>query len=92
MVTKVLAYNDARFSLVFPKPDVMTTVSYWTGTYPSIRGPDWTDLPLTTRFSPPTPLSEVPTFASGLPSFTLLHPSSKEQLTPITEPLVSPFE
>ncbi|KAF2244780.1 hypothetical protein BU26DRAFT_434596 [Trematosphaeria pertusa] len=60
--TKVIAYGDTQFSFVFPTPHITTTVSYWTGTYPTITGPDWTSLPLTTRTVRQTPLSELPSF------------------------------
>jgi hypothetical protein len=85
--TKVIAYANAEFSFVFPKPDITTTVSYWTGTYPSITGPDWTSLPLTTRTARQTPLSELPT----LPSFELLKPTpSRSGFTTIIQTVVEP--
>lgn len=92
MVTKVLAYADSRFSLVFPKPDIVTTVSYWTGTYPTITGPDWTSLALTTRTSRQTPITGPPPFSTALPSLELLKPSSsnnQQQLPILSEPAVS---
>jgi hypothetical protein len=89
--TRVMAYGDASFSFVFPKPSIMTTVSYWTGTYPSLTGPDWTSLPLTTRTARVTP----PSGLTSLPSFELLSPSttaSRSGFRTIVQTLVEPEE
>ncbi|KAL5433835.1 hypothetical protein PMIN06_011565 [Paraphaeosphaeria minitans] len=82
MVTKVLAYADAEFSLIFPKPDIVTTQSYWTGTYPSITGADWTELPLTTRTLRQSPPSQ-------LPYLTLLNPGGQQNSVSELPPLPS---
>jgi hypothetical protein len=83
-----MAYGDKKFSFIFPKPDITTTVSYWTGTYPSLTGPDWTSLPLTTRTTRQTPLSELP----SLPSFELVSPTvSRSGFKTIVQTLVEPW-
>jgi len=83
-----MAYGDTEFSFVFPKPDITTTVSYWTGTYPSLTGPDWTSLPLTTRTARLTPQAGL----SSLPSFELLNPTpSRSGLKTVIQTLVEPW-
>jgi hypothetical protein len=61
---KEIKYGDKAFSFVFPTPTIITTVSYWDGNYPSITGPDWTSLPLTTRLAQDTPLPSFQLFTS----------------------------
>lgn len=64
-MTRVLSYGDASVVFVFPTPSIVTTQSYWTGTYPTVTGPEPSDLrtiPLTTRSIRQTPLSELPSF------------------------------
>lgn len=50
---------------MFPTPTIATTQSYWTGTYPTVTGPEPSELQtvaLTTRSIRQTPLLEVPSF------------------------------
>jgi hypothetical protein len=64
-MTRIVSYGDASVVFVFPTPTIVTTVSYWTGTYPTVTGPEPSDLrtiPLTTRTVRQTPLSELPPF------------------------------
>lgn len=75
MTTKVISYGSERFIFVFPTPDVTTTQSFWTGTYPTIirSEPSAT----TTRI---TRLSAI----SGLPSFRIITPRLDSPSTFIT--------
>lgn len=68
LMTKMIAYGNTVFSFVFPTPDITTTVSYWTGMYPTLTGPDWTSLPLTTRTIRQTPPSQLPSFSLFKPT------------------------
>jgi hypothetical protein len=64
-MTKVIAYGGNEFSFVFPSPRISTTISYWTGMYPTVTGPlpsDLQTIPLKTRTSRQTPLSALPSF------------------------------
>ncbi|KAI4684055.1 hypothetical protein J4E81_009218 [Alternaria sp. BMP 2799] len=64
-MTKVISYGDVAISFVFPSPNISTTVSYWTGIYPTVTGPEPSDLqkiPLTTRTERQTPISALPSF------------------------------
>ncbi|KAH9861508.1 hypothetical protein J1614_011255 [Plenodomus biglobosus] len=63
--TKVISYGDTAISFVFPSPDITTTMSYWTGVYPTVTGPLPSDLETirpTTRSDRQTPLSALPSF------------------------------
>jgi hypothetical protein len=59
------AYENSPIVFVFPKPHITTTISYWTGVYPTVTGPEAWDLqsiPLTTRTIRQSPLSRLPSF------------------------------
>lgn len=64
-MTRVFAYGNTSAVFVFPTPSIVTTQRYWTGTYPTVTGPEPSDLqtiPLTTRSIRQTLLSELPSF------------------------------
>ena len=65
MITRVVSYGDTSVVFVFPTPTIVTTITYWTGTYPTVTGPEPSDIqtiPLTTRSIKQTPLSELSSF------------------------------
>lgn len=64
-MTRVVSYGNTSVVFVFPTPTIVTTVTYWTGTYPTVTGAEPSDLqtiPLTTRSIRQTPLSALPSF------------------------------
>lgn len=64
-MTRIVSYGDTSVVFVFPTPSIVTTHTYWTGTYPTVTGPEPSDLqtmPLTTRSIRQTALSELPPF------------------------------
>ncbi|KAF3035797.1 hypothetical protein E8E12_003848 [Didymella heteroderae] len=64
-MTKIVAYGDGSVVFVFPTPNISTTQTYWTGTYPTVTGPEPSELrtlSLTTRSIRQTPLSGLPSF------------------------------
>ncbi|KAH7118954.1 hypothetical protein B0J11DRAFT_535718 [Dendryphion nanum] len=60
MTTQVITYGDELFTIAFSKPDITTTQSYWTGTYPTKfrTEPSAT----TTRSIRQSALSDLPSF------------------------------
>jgi hypothetical protein len=65
LTTNVISFGDTAFSFVFPTPDITTTISYWTGDYPTVTGPLPSDLQTvlpTTRSIRQTPISALPSF------------------------------
>jgi hypothetical protein len=65
LMTKIVSFGDTAWSFVFPTPSITTTISYWTGVYPTLTGPMPSDLqilPPTTRSVRQTPLSVAPSF------------------------------
>jgi hypothetical protein len=64
-MTKIISYGDTAWSFVFPTPSITTTMSYWTGMYPTITGPLPSELQTilpTTRSIRQTPVSALPPF------------------------------
>lgn len=64
-ITQILAYGNIAIRFIFPPRDIITTVSYWTGVYPTVTGPMPTALASflsVTRSVRQTPLSVAPSF------------------------------
>ncbi|KAF9696298.1 hypothetical protein EKO04_005724 [Ascochyta lentis] len=98
-MTRVVSYGDTSVVFVFPTPSISTTVTYWTGSYPTVTGPEALDLqtiPLTTRSVRQTPLSELPSlelFASTSSSFrTMVTTVLGEAATPTQSGMVPAAE
>ncbi|KAH8725557.1 hypothetical protein GQ44DRAFT_707275 [Phaeosphaeriaceae sp. PMI808] len=67
LATKFIRFGGAGFKFIFPSPDITTTVSYWTGAYPTITGPLPSELQTiipTTRSIRQTPISAPPSYES----------------------------
>ncbi|KZM22402.1 uncharacterized protein EKO05_0000038 [Ascochyta rabiei] len=97
LMTRVVSYGDTSVVFVFPTPSISTSVTYWTGSYPTVTGPEALDLqtaPLTTRSIRQTPLSELPSlelFASTWSSFrTMVTTVLDEAATPTQVPAIEP--
>jgi hypothetical protein len=63
VTTRILSFGNTAYSFVFPVPDITTTVSYWTGSYPTASGTETGIQPLgSMRTIRQTPVSALPSF------------------------------
>lgn len=64
-MTKTVAYGDESIVFVFPTPSIVTSQTYWTGSYPTVSGRQPSDLQtiaLTTRKGGASALPEAGSF------------------------------